>query len=282
VKFIGAHVSASGGVENAPLNAKEIGANAFAFFTKNQRQWSAKPLDGKNIDAFLENLESAKISPKHILPHNSYLINLGHPDDEKRARSFDAFLDEVKRCEQLSLVNLNFHPGSTLKEISEEESLNLIAKNLNKTLELTQNVTLVIENTAGQGSNLGYKMEHLAYLIDRVEDKKRVGVCLDTCHLFAAGYDIRTKDAYIKTMEEFDRIVGFDYLKGMHLNDAKVTLGSRVDRHHSLGKGEIGLDAFKFIMNDERLDDIPLILETIDSSIWKDEILLLRSMQRSY
>ena len=282
MKFIGAHVSSSGGVNNAPLNAKEIGANAFALFTKNQRQWSAKPLDGKKIDAVLENLESAKISPKHILPHNSYLINLGHPDDEKRARSFDAFLDEVKRCEQLSLVNLNFHPGSTLKEISEEESLSLIAKNLNKTLELTQNVTLVIENTAGQGSNLGYKMEHLAYLIDRVEDKKRVGVCLDTCHLFAAGYDIRTKDAYIKTMEEFDRIVGFDYLKGMHLNDAKVTLGSRVDRHHSLGKGEIGLDAFKFIMNDERLDDIPLILETIDSSIWKDEILLLRSMQRSH
>ena len=280
-KYVGAHVSASGGVFNAPLNAKEIGAKAFALFTKNQRQWKAKPLDDKTIEKFKENLEAAGISPKQVLPHDSYLINLGHPEEEKRQKSLDAFIDEVRRCEQLGLDKLNFHPGSHLKKISEEACLDLIADAMNKTLEVTEGVTLVIENTAGQGSNLGYKFEHLAYLIDRSIDKSRVGVCIDTCHMFTAGYDIRTKEAYDATWQTFDEVIGFKYLKGMHINDSKPDLGSRVDRHESIGKGKIGLDAFRFIMNDPRMDDIPLVLETIDESIWAEEIALLYGMAAS-
>ncbi len=276
-KFVGAHVSASGGVYNAVDNALEIGAKAFALFVKNQRQWSAKPLDEKTIAKFKEKLEASGIEPKHVLPHDSYLINLGHPEEEKWEKSKNAFLDEVHRCEQLGLVKLNFHPGSHLKKISEEECLDRIAEAMNWTLENSESVSLVIENTAGQGSNLGYKFEHLAYLIDKVKDKSRVGVCIDTCHMFTAGYDIRTKEAYEKTWAEFDEIVGFEYLQGMHINDSKPPLGSRVDRHHSLGKGEIGLDAFRFIMNDPRMDDIPLVLETIDESLWPEEIELLYS-----
>ncbi len=276
-KFVGAHVSASGGVYNAVDNALEIGAKAFALFVKNQRQWNAKPLDEKTIAKFKEKLEASGIAPKHVLPHDSYLINLGHPEDEKWEKSKNAFLDEVHRCEQLGLVKLNFHPGSHLKKITEEECLERIAEAMNWTLENSESVSLVIENTAGQGSNLGYKFEHLAYLIDKVKDKNRVGVCIDTCHMFTAGYDIRTKDVYEKTWKEFDDIVGFEYLQGMHINDSKPPLGSRVDRHHSLGKGEIGLDAFRFIMNDPRMDDIPLILETIDESLWSEEIRLLYS-----
>ena len=276
-KFVGAHVSASGGVYNAVDNALEIGAKAFALFVKNQRQWNAKPFDEKTIAKFKEKLEASGIAPKHVLPHDSYLINLGHPEDEKWEKSKNAFLDEVHRCEQLGLVKLNFHPGSHLKKITEEECLERIAEAMNWTLENSESVSLVIENTAGQGSNLGYKFEHLAYLIDKVKDKNRVGVCIDTCHMFTAGYDIRTKDVYEKTWKEFDDIVGFEYLQGMHINDSKPPLGSRVDRHHSLGKGEIGLDAFRFIMNDPRMDDIPLILETIDESLWPEEIKLLYS-----
>lgn len=276
-KFVGAHVSASGGVFNAPINAKNIGAKAFALFTKNQRQWRAKPLDSETVDKFKKNLQTAKIDPKYILPHDSYLINLGHPQKEKREKSLEAFIDEVNRCSLLGLDKLNFHPGSHLGEISEEECLDLIAESINKTLDVTEGVTLVIENTAGQGSNLGYRFEHLAYLIQKCEDKSRIGVCLDTAHLFGAGYDIRDKNSYEKTMKEFDDIIGFKYLRGMHINDSKAKLGSRVDRHHSLGLGEIGLDAFKFIMNDERIEDIPLILETIDDTIWDKEIELLYS-----
>jgi len=278
MKFIGAHVSASGGVYNAPLNAKAIGAKAFALFTKNQRQWKAKPLDDKTIEKFKINLKESGIEPKHVLPHDSYLINLGHPEDEKQQKSLEAFIDEVKRCEQLGLDKLNFHPGSHLKKISEEECLERIAKAMNITLSETEGVTLVIENTAGQGSNLGYKFEHLAYLIENIEDKSRVGVCLDTCHTFVSGYDLRTKEAYEKTMNEFDTIFGFVYLKGMHIHDSKPPLGSRVDRHHSLGLGELGWDPFKFIMNDPRMDDIPLILETIDESIWTQEIKALYAL----
>lgn len=278
MKYVGAHVSASGGVFNAPLNAMKIGAKAFALFTKNQRQWAAKPYDEKTIEKFKTNLEISGIQPKHVLPHDSYLINLGHPDPAKREKSLTAFIDEVKRCELLGLTKLNFHPGSHLKLISEEECLDFIIESLSSAANQTNSVSFVIENTAGQGSNLGYKFEHLAYIINGMEDKSRVGVCIDTCHMFTAGYDIRTKEAYDKTWEEFDRIIGFEYLQGMHLNDSKPDLGSRVDRHHSLGEGKIGLDAFKFIMNDERMDDIPLILETIDESIWGKEIKLLYSM----
>ena len=276
-KYVGAHVSASGGVHNAPKNAEAIGAKAFALFTKNQRQWKAKPLAKEHIEAFDEQCAKAGIDKKYILPHDSYLINLGHPDDAQRQKSLDAFLDEVERCELLGLDKLNFHPGSHLRKISEEECLDRIADAMNEALRQSDSVTLVIENTAGQGSNLGYKFEHLRYLIDKSIDKSRVGVCLDTAHMFAAGYDIRTRETYEETMRKFDEIVGFAYLRGMHINDSKAKFASRVDRHHSLGKGEIGLDAFRFIMNDPRLDDIPLILETIDDTIWDKEIALLYS-----
>ncbi|WP_457750370.1 deoxyribonuclease IV [Sulfurimonas sp.] len=291
-KFVGAHVSASGGVYNAPLNAKAIGAKAFALFTKNQRQWVAKPLDDETIQKFKTALQESGILPKHVLPHDSYLINLGHPEADKLEKSRLAFIDELERCDALGLDKLNFHPGSHLAKLSkkqkedsalleevENKCLDVIAESINIALDKTQNVKAVIENTAGQGSNLGYKFEHLAYIIEKVEDKSRVGVCIDTCHMFTAGYDIRTREAYDRTWNEFGEIVGFEYLSGMHLNDSKPPLGSRVDRHHSLGKGEIGLDAFRFIMNDERMDDIPLILETIDETIWAEEIALLYSFE---
>lgn len=278
-KFVGAHVSASGGVFNAVQNALDIGAKAFALFTKNQRQWAAKPLDDETVEKFKNALSASGILPRHILPHDSYLINLGHPEDEAREKSMDAFLDEAQRCELLGLEKLNFHPGSHLGKISEDECLQRIADAINKTIAQTKSVKMVIENTAGQGSNLGWRFEHLAQIIDKVEDKSRVGVCIDTCHMFSAGYDIRTREAYDKSWSEFDKIVGFNYLMGMHINDSKAKFGSHVDRHHSLGKGEIGLDAFRFIMNDERMDDIPLILETIDESIWKEEIVLLYSFE---
>ena len=277
MKYVGAHVSASGGVYNAPINAMQIGAKAFALFTKNQRQWTAKELDTKTIDKWFKELEKSGIQTKHILPHDSYLINLGHPEADARQKSLDSFIHELERCEILKLDRLNFHPGSHLRKISEEECLNNIAESMNRAIDVTKDVKLVIENTAGQGSNLGYKFEHLAYIIDKIEDKSRVGVCIDTCHMFTAGYDIRTREAYDKTWDEFGKIVGFEYLSGMHINDSKPELGSRVDRHDSLGEGKIGWDSFKFLMNDSRMDDIPLVLETIDESIWAKEIETLYS-----
>ncbi|MDD2369419.1 MAG: deoxyribonuclease IV [Sulfuricurvum sp.] len=278
-KFVGAHVSASGGVFNAPLNAMAIGAKAFALFTKNQKQWTAKPLDDETIGLFKDNLAKSGILPKHVLPHDSYLINLGHPEEEKRQKSLEAFIDELNRCDQLGLDRLNFHPGSHLKQIREEECIDRIAMSMNEALSVTNGVTLVIENTAGQGSNLGWRFEHLSAIIERIEDKSRVGVCIDTCHMFTAGYDIRTREAYDTTWGEFDRIVGFNYLKGMHINDSKPDLGSHVDRHDSIGKGKLGVEPFGFIMNDQRMDDIPLVLETIDETIWAQEIELLYSLQ---
>lgn len=274
--FVGAHVSASGGVQNAPLNAAELGANAFALFTKNQRRWEAKPLDDKTIRAFKANCEKHAFKPQQVLPHDSYLINLGHPEKEALEKSRNAFLDEMQRCEQLGLVYLNFHPGSHLREVSETECLSTIAASINWALEQTSTVTAVIENTAGQGSNLGYSFEQLAEIIDQVEDKSRVAVCIDTCHMFAAGYDIRTPESCAAVFQQFSDIVGFQHLKGMHLNDSKGGLDSRLDRHHSLGQGEIGLEVFRFIMQDDRFRGIPLVLETIDETIWADEIQLLR------
>ncbi len=277
MKRVGAHVSSAGGVENAPLNAEKIKAKAFALFTKNQKQWKAKPLSSDSIDSFKKNCETFGFLPDHILPHDSYLINLGNPDKEGLLKSREAFIDEIERCSQLGLKYLNFHPGNHKNMITEDECLDLISESLNKALDVTEGVTLVIENTAGQGTSLGYRFEHLAHIIEKTEDKSRIGVCIDTCHTFASGYDIGTFENYSKTMERFDRIVGFDFLKGMHLNDSKVKLGSKVDRHQSLGKGELGINTFKFIMADERIDEIPMILETIDPSIWEEEIKLLYS-----
>ncbi len=280
MKFIGAHVSASGGVHNAPLNAQAIGAKAFALFTKNQRQWHAKPLTPDGIEQFRINRELAGIRAEHVLPHDSYLINLGHPEADALEKSREAFLDEMRRCEQLGLSLLNFHPGATLRKIGETTCLQRISESINRVLDATRGVTAVIENTAGQGSTLGYRFEQLAEIIAGVEDKQRVGVCLDTCHTFVAGYDLRTSEACERTFAEFEKIVGFKFLRGMHLNDSKPDLGSRVDRHQSLGDGKLGWDVFRYIMNDPRFDDIPMVLETIDEGRWAEEIARLYAFTR--
>ena len=280
MKYFGAHVSASGGVENAVRNAKDIGATAFALFTKNQRQWLAPELTPSQIEIFKQAMAEAGYTAAQVLPHDSYLINLGHPDEDGLEKSRESFFEEMHRCELLGLDRLNFHPGSHLKRIDEEGSLKRIAESINMALERSKGVTAVLENTAGQGSNLGFKFEQLAYIIDRVEDKSRVGVCLDTCHSFAAGYDLRTREACDATFAEFERIIGFKYLRGMHLNDAMRPLGSRIDRHSPLGDGEIGWECFKYIAGDPRFDNIPLILETPDEERWAKEIELLNNFSK--
>ncbi|MCP4546279.1 MAG: deoxyribonuclease IV [bacterium] len=277
---IGAHVSAAGGVENAPLRAREIGAAAFALFTRNQKRWVSPALTEANIAGFKSNLLETGIAPELVLPHDGYLINLGNPDPLALEKSRAAFLDEMQRCEQLGLPLLNLHPGSHLKKISEQDCLGRIAESLNLALTQTRGVTAVLENTAGQGTNLGWRFEHLAEIIEQVEDKKRVGVCLDTCHTFAAGYDLGTEGACDATFAEFDKIVGFEYLRAMHLNDSKRELGSRVDRHANLGEGEIGTKAFRYIVNDARFAEIPLILETPDHDLWAETIVQLNQMQK--
>ena len=280
MKYIGAHVSAAGGVENAPENAKEIGANGFALFTKNQKQWNAKPLTDDNIREFKKRCDEYGFSPNSIIPHDSYLINLGHPEKVKLQKSRDAFLDELRRCEQLGIGLLNFHPGSHLNQISETECLKIIADSINWSLEKTHSVKAVIENTAGQGTNMGYRFEHLAEIIGQVEQIDRVGVCIDTAHTFAAGYDISTEDGFTETFEMFDNIVGFDKLFAMHVNDSKKELGSRVDRHESLGDGLIGWKPFELIMKDVRFDGIPLILETPNPERWPEEIRKLKNLMK--
>ena len=278
MKYIGAHVSASGGVENAPLNARNIGAKAFALFTKNQKQWQTSPLTAKSIELFKQRCQEFGFSPAQILPHDSYLINLGHPETEGLEKSRNAFLDEMQRCEQLGLDRLNFHPGSHLNTISQDDCLARIAESINLTLDKTTGVTAVIENTAGQGTNMGHTFEQIAQIIDQVKDKSRVGVCIDTAHSLAAGYELRTLEGFTETFRKFDEIIGFRYLKGMHINDSKKDLATRVDRHDSLGKGLMGMDTFRFILQDSRFDNIPLILETPDETLWAEEIALLYSL----
>jgi deoxyribonuclease IV len=278
MKYVGAHVSASGGVDNAPINANAIGARAFALFTKNQRQWVSNPLTRASIKLFRDNCEQHDYKPFQILPHDSYLINLGHPEAEALQKSRIAFLDEMQRCEQLGLDRLNFHPGSHLNGIGIEECLKRIAGSINFVLDKTNGVIAVIENTAGQGTNLGHTFEQLKMIIDHVEDKSRVGVCIDTCHAFTAGYDVKTPDGFKETFLKFSDIIGFGYLKGMHLNDSKKELASRVDRHDNLGKGLMGEDVFRMLMNDDRFDNMPLILETPDESLWEEEIKKLYSL----
>ena len=275
MKYIGAHVSSSGGVENAPLNAFQIGANAFALFTKNQRQWVSPPLTEKSITLFKERCQAYNFQPEHILPHDSYLINLGHPEEEGLTKSRTAFLDEMQRCEQLGLKLLNFHPGSHLNKISPEACLNRIAESINFALNQTEGVTAVIENTAGQGSNMGFSFYHLRHIIDRVEDKSRVGICIYTCHTFTAGYNL--VEDYEQVWNELDEVVGLNYLKGIHLNDSKKPLASHVDRHDSLGKGLIDKKFFSQLMRDSRFDNIPIILETPDEELWAEEITWLRN-----
>ena len=280
MKYIGPHVSATGGVENAPLNAASVGATAFALFTKNQRQWVSPPLTAKSIEAFKANCVQAGITADHILPHDSYLINLGQPEAEALEKSRRAFLDEMQRCEQLGLTMLNFHPGSHLKQITLEQCLDRIAESINIALDKTKGVTAVIENTAGQGTNVGFSFHHIAAIIDKVEDKSRVGVCIDTCHTYSAGYDLKTEEGYAQTFKEFDEVIGAHYLRAIHLNDTKKEFASRVDRHDNIGKGLLGIDFFKRFMKDPRFDDIPIILETPDEALWPSEIIMLQGFTK--
>lgn len=282
MKYIGAHVSAAGGVENAPVRADEIGAKAFALFTKNQRRWEGPPLTKENIEGFKKNCEELGYSMDYVMPHDSYLINLGHPEIAAREKSRTAFLDEMQRCEQLGIKLLNFHPGSHLNKIDVDECLRLNSESLNLALDKTEGVTAVIENTAGQGTNTGFCFEHLAAIIDGVEDKSRVGVCIDTCHAYAAGYDLSTQEGCEMMWNEFEQTIGFEYLKGLHLNDSKRELGSRVDRHHNIREGEIGLEGFRYIIQDDRFDDIPMILETPNTELWPEEIELLYNLSADH
>ncbi|MGI2257764.1 deoxyribonuclease IV [Shewanella sp. GXUN23E] len=274
--FVGAHVSMAGGLHNAIINAVGIGATALALFTRNQRRWQHEPLTGKEIELFVQACLQYGFNSAQILPHDSYLINLGHPDIDGLTRSRQAFSEEMQRCSQLGLTLLNFHPGSHLRKISIDTSLRRISDSINLALEATPGVAAVIENTAGQGSNLGYSFEQLAQIIHYVEDKSRVGICLDTCHLFAAGYDLRTTAACEHTFKQFDEVVGLHFLKGMHLNDSKGSMGSRLDRHESLGQGDIGNSCFEYIVKQPWSRGIPLILETIRPELWTEEIAQLR------
>ena len=278
MKLLGAHVSAGNGVSQAPINAHNIGARSFALFTRNPSRWQSKPISDKEAETFKENCIKYGYSPNQILPHDSYLINLGAPDNEKLIMSREAFLDEMRRCEQLGLTLLNFHPGSHLKLISPDDCLDRIAESINITLDATKGVKAVIENTAGQGSNLGYAFAQIAHIIDKVEDKSRVGVCIDSCHAFAAGYDLSTPEGYESTWKEFDEVIGLQYLSAMHINDTKKGLASKVDRHAPLGQGMLGSEFFKLLMNDSIMDNIPLILETPDESLWAQEIQWLDSL----
>ncbi|MCM1377083.1 MAG: deoxyribonuclease IV [Prevotella sp.] len=278
MKYIGAHVSASGGVVNAPGNAHAIGAKAFALFTGSSNRWASKAITDKMAQKFKEECQSYGYSPEVILPHDNFLINLGSPDPQKLAMSRKSFLEEMQRCEQLGLTMLNFHPGSHLKILTEEECLDRIAESLNLILAQTKGVSSVIENTAGQGSNLGFDFAHLAHIISKVEDKERVGVCIDTCHAYSAGYDLATEEGYHNTWKEFDSVVGSDYLRAIHLNDDLKALGSRVDRHASIGQGTLGEDFFRRFVNDPRFDNMPIILETPNPDLWPEEISMLYSM----
>lgn len=277
-KYIGAHVSASGGVSNVFKNANKINARAIALFTKNQRRWDSKPLEEKEIQKFKKLMAESKISADHILPHNSYLQNLGNADIEKREKSLNSFIDEMERCNLLGLKYINIHPGSHLNQISVDECIKLIAESINIAHKKVPNIVVVLENTAGQGSNIGSNFSEIRKIIDLIEDKERIGVCLDTCHTLASGYELKDEEGYNKTFEEFENVIGFKYLRGIHLNDSKFDTGSRKDRHDSINKGVIGEEFFIRFMNDERFNNIPIILETVDDTIWKEEIEYLYSL----
>ncbi|MDE6194737.1 MAG: deoxyribonuclease IV [Muribaculaceae bacterium] len=278
MKYIGAHVSTEGGVANAPLEAIAIGAKSFALFTGSSNRWTSKAIPEGEAHAFKENCRRGGFTADQILPHDNFLINLGSPDPQKLHMSRKSFLEEMKRCEQLGLTMLNFHPGSHLNEIEEEKSLDLIAESINITLDQTDGVTAVLESTAGQGSNLGYRFEHLAHIIAKVEDKSRVGVCIDTCHTYSAGYDLADEEGYRKTWHDFDEIIGRSFLRAIHLNDDLRKLGSRIDRHAEIGKGTLGMEFFRRFVNDPRFDGMPIILETPNPAIWPEEIKLLYSL----
>ena len=276
--FIGPHVSIGGGVANAPRNAKALGATGFGMFVKNQRQWTAAPYAQADVDAFRRQLKADGYTSAQVMPHAGYLINLANPDEAAHAKSMASLLDELRRCMALGLDKLNFHPGSHLRLLTPQAACSRVAQSVNSALAETEGVTLVIENTAGSGGNLGAPFEELKAIIDGVDDKARVGVCLDTMHTFAAGFDIRTRDGFLTTIDQSDRTVGLGYLRGLHLNDSKVALNSHVDRHESLGAGLLGIDVFKCIMRDARFENMPLVLETPNEELWAREIEQLMAM----
>jgi deoxyribonuclease IV len=275
--FVGPHVSAGGGVAQAPLNAKALNASAFALFVKNQRQWTAAPLPEEEIEAFKKEMKADRFTPQQVLPHAGYLINLANPDDGAQNKSYTSLMDEAKRCSALGLSLLNFHPGSHLRLITPQAACERVAAAINRAHQELPNVIFVVENTAGSGGNIGSRFEELKMILDGVDDRSRVGFCLDTCHTFCAGYDISTRDGFLTTIEAFDKRVGISFLRAMHLNDSKTACGSHVDRHESLGKGVLGIEPFKCIMRDARFQNMPLVLETPDDAIWAQEIELLRS-----
>ncbi|MBF0158426.1 MAG: deoxyribonuclease IV [Magnetococcales bacterium] len=277
MKRIGAHVSAAGGVAQTPATAHAIGATAFALFVKNQRQWQAPPLSSDQIAQFRDAMQQYNYRPQDILPHDSYLINLGHPEEDLRRKSLQALIDEMERCRSLGLSMINTHPGSHLNKTDPSHCLQLIADSINQAVAAVDDVIIVLENCAGQGTNVGYRFEQLAEIFSQVKDPSRVGFCLDTCHAFAAGYDLTTEQGYDQTMAEFDRLIGLQHIRGVHLNDSKAAFGSRVDRHHNLGQGHIGLTPFRCMMSDSRFNERPLILETVDHNLWPEEIRLLLS-----
>lgn len=275
---VGAHVSAAGGVQNAPANAAAIGATALSLFTRNQRQWSAKPYDPAAVEAFHAEMARCGYSADEAIPHASYLVNLGSTDEEIWRKSIDGLADELSRTVQLGMRWLNFHPGTSKGEMDEAWTLARIAAGIDRVLERVDGGVLVLENTAGQGKAMGSDFAHLARIREQVREPARVAVCIDTCHAFAAGYDIRSADGWNATMDRAAATFGLENLVALHLNDSTGELGSRKDRHKPIGEGEIGIEGFRAIMEDTRLDGRPLILETPDVDRWPEEIALLRTL----
>jgi deoxyribonuclease IV len=274
--LIGAHTSAQGGAYHALLEGQEIGATTVQLFTRNQRQWAAKPLSQEEIDLFKSTLDATGL--KKIMSHDSYLINLGSPDGEALKKSRKAFKDELIRCQQLGITFLNFHPGASVTS-TEEECLDTICASLEHVEDVVAqgHTRLLLETTAGQGTSVGHRFEHLAYILDRVHKKIPIGICIDTCHIFAAGYDIRTKKDWDETLETFDKVVGLQHLYAFHVNDSLQPFGSRKDRHAALGTGKIGMECFQVMMHHPLIREIPKYLETPDGPpLWKKEIALLR------
>lgn len=278
--LIGAHCSAAGGAYNALLEGHEIGATTIQLFTSNQKTWTGKAISDKDVEKWEETLDSTGI--KKVMSHDSYLINLGSPKPDLLQKSRKAFKEELHRCHKLNIAFLNFHPGAATGS-TEEECLDTIVesvKELEKECEKGP-TRLLLEATAGQGTCVGYSFEHLGYLVDRLQDHVPIGVCIDTCHIFAAGYDISSKAGWDATVEEFHKQVGIKHLYAMHINDSKNPCGSRKDRHEHLGKGEIGMDCFKAMMQHPKLRDIPKYLETpMGPSMWINEIKLLREFAK--
>lgn len=280
MKFIGPHVSICGGIDKTVIKAHHLGANAFALFTKNKLAWYATPLKKEIIKKFKENCIKYKFGGKQIIAHNSYITNLGSPNNENLKKSRILFLEEIVRCYKLGVKMLNFHPGNHMNLITISKCLLNIADSINFALSRSKNVIAVIENTAGQGTSVGYCFEQIAELIEKIENKKRIGVCLDTCHAFSSGYDLRDKKSCDKIFRTFEKNIGLKYLKAMHLNDSKNKFHSYKDRHQNLGKGYMGSFPFNYIKNDIRFVNMPLILETPNNNLWIKEINWIKNQKK--